>query len=49
VRGTYPDSLNAVRDEIQERGGGEAYLTAIGVAEVELASLRAHVIAPATR
>lgn len=38
--GAYPDSLNAVLDEIEQRGGAEAVLREAGVTDAELAVLR---------
>jgi protein tyrosine phosphatase (PTP) superfamily phosphohydrolase (DUF442 family) len=42
--GAYPDSLQAVLDEIERRGGVEAYLASVGVSSSELAALRARLI-----
>jgi hypothetical protein len=42
--GAYPDSLQAVFDEIDRRGGVEAYLTSAGVSADELTVLRAQLI-----
>ena len=42
---TFPDSLQAVLDEIERRGGVEAYLASAGVSADELAALRARLIA----
>jgi hypothetical protein len=39
--GAYPNSLNAVLDEIETRGGAEAVLSKIGISADELAALRA--------
>jgi hypothetical protein len=39
--GAYPDSLQAVLDEIERRGGVEAYLASAGVSGHQLAALRA--------
>jgi len=44
--GAYPESLAALLDEIDRRGGIDAALAAKGVSADELASLRMHVIAP---
>ena len=44
--GAFPNSLLATLDEIERRGGIEAYLTAAGISEAELATLRARAIAP---
>jgi protein-tyrosine phosphatase len=44
--GAYPDSLQATLDEIDRRGGLEAYLSAAGVTAPQLATLRARAIAP---
>jgi protein-tyrosine phosphatase len=41
--GAYPDSLDAVLDEIETRGGAEAVLTSIGITSAELEILRSHV------
>lgn len=41
--GAYPDSLAAVLDEIEVRGGAEAVLAALGITPDELAVLRSHV------
>jgi protein-tyrosine phosphatase len=41
--GAYPDSLAAVLDEIEARGGAEAVLAALGITPEELAVLRSHV------
>ena len=43
--GAYPDSLNAVLDDIDQSGGIEVYLAAAGVPVAELAALRAKAIA----
>jgi protein-tyrosine phosphatase len=43
---TYPLSLEAVFDEIDRRGGVEAYLAGAGVTTDQLATLRAQAIAP---
>jgi hypothetical protein len=42
--GAFPDSLQAVLDEIERRGGVETYLASAGVAGNELAALRARLI-----
>ncbi|HEY6078703.1 MAG TPA: tyrosine-protein phosphatase [Polyangiaceae bacterium] len=39
--GAYPNSLDAVLDEIEARGGAEAFLLEIGISASELATLRA--------
>lgn len=39
-----PDSLRAVLDELDQRGGGAAHLAAIGVTQAELATLRAQLL-----
>jgi len=44
--GAFPDSLAALLDEIERRGGIDASLRAAGVTDEELASLRARVIGP---
>lgn len=41
--GAYPDSLDAVLDEIAARGGAEAVLAGVGITSDELAVLRSHV------
>ena len=43
--GAFPDSLQAVLDEIGRRGGVEAYLASAGVSVDELTALRARLIA----
>lgn len=43
--GAYPESLQAALDEIDRRGGIEAFLDAAGVATPQLATLRAQAIA----
>jgi protein-tyrosine phosphatase len=42
--GAYPESLDAVLDEIEQLGGVETYLAAIGVSAAELATLRTRAI-----
>jgi protein-tyrosine phosphatase len=42
--GAYPDSLAAVLDDIEQRGGVEAYLGRAGVSAQELAHLRTRMI-----
>ena len=42
--GAYPDSLRAVLDEIERRGGVEAYLASAGVSGNELAAVRVRLI-----
>jgi protein-tyrosine phosphatase len=44
--GAYPDSLVGTLDEIERRGGVEAYLTASGVPMDDIEALRAQAIAP---
>jgi hypothetical protein len=44
--GAFPDSLAALLDEIQRRGGIDASLRASGVTDEQLAALRARVIGP---
>ncbi|HWA71867.1 MAG TPA: tyrosine-protein phosphatase [Polyangiaceae bacterium] len=44
--GAYPDSLVGTLDEIERRGGVEAYLTASGVPMEDVEALRAQAIAP---
>ncbi len=41
--GAYPESLDAVLDEIDARGGAEAVLSAAGITAAELEVLRSHV------
>jgi protein-tyrosine phosphatase len=41
--GAYPESLAAVLDEIEARGGAEAVLAELGITPDELAVLRSHV------
>lgn len=43
--GAYPDSLSAVLDEIETRGGIEPYLAGAGVSSEELSTLRARLAA----
>jgi protein-tyrosine phosphatase len=43
--GAYPDALDAVLDEIAERGGAEAVLKSIGITDAELDVMRSHAIA----
>lgn len=42
--GAYPDALDAVLDEIAQRGGAEAVLKSIGISDDELAVMRSHAI-----
>jgi Tyrosine phosphatase family len=42
--GAYPDSLAAVLDTIERRGGIESYLRAAGVSDGALATLRTRAI-----
>ncbi len=42
--GAYPDSLTAVLDEVERRGGIEAFLSDAGVTANELTVLRSHVV-----
>jgi protein-tyrosine phosphatase len=44
--GAYPLSLEAALDEIERRGGIEAYLAAAGVTEDQLAALRSQAVRP---
>lgn len=44
--GAYPDSLVAVLDEVERRGGIEAYFAAAGISQAQLATLRARVTLP---
>jgi protein-tyrosine phosphatase len=41
--GAYPTALDAVLDEVEQRGGAEAVLKSIGITDEELAVMRAHV------
>jgi protein-tyrosine phosphatase len=43
--GAFPDSLNAVLDDIEQRGGVEAYLASAGITTGQLATLRARATA----
>jgi protein-tyrosine phosphatase len=43
--GAYPNSLDAVLDEIEQRGGAEAVLRGLGISNAELAVLRENAIA----
>jgi predicted DNA repair protein MutK len=45
--GAYPDSLQAVLDDIAVRGGAEAVLSAAGIGSDELAALRTRAISVA--
>ena len=42
--GAYPDALDAVLDEIAQRGGAEAVLKSIGITDAELAVMRSHAV-----
>ncbi len=42
--GAYPTSLGAALDEVERRGGIEAYLTAAGISSDEIATLRARAL-----
>lgn len=44
--GAYPDSLVAVLDEIDARGGAEAVLLEIGLSQDEISALRERALAP---
>jgi protein-tyrosine phosphatase len=44
--GAYPDSLVAVLDEIDARGGAEAFLVEIGLSQDEISALRERALAP---
>jgi len=44
--GAYPSSLQAAMNEIDRRGGVEAYLAAAGVTSEQIATLRSRAIAP---
>jgi hypothetical protein len=44
--GAYPQSLEATLDELERRGGVEAYYAELGVTADELAFLRSHATAP---
>jgi protein-tyrosine phosphatase len=43
--GAYPDSLNAVLDEVEQRGGAEAVLKSLGITDQELAVMRSNAVA----
>jgi protein-tyrosine phosphatase len=43
--GAFQNSLDAVLDEVEQRGGAEAVLREIGITSAELAVMRAHAIA----
>jgi hypothetical protein len=43
--GAYPDSLGAVLDEVEQRGGVEAVLHEAGIGDADLAALGEHAIA----
>jgi protein-tyrosine phosphatase len=43
--GAFPDSLAAVLDEVEQRGGAEAVLREIGITTAELEVMRAHAVA----
>lgn len=43
--GAYPDALDAVLDEIAQRGGAEAVLKSIGITDAELDVMRSRAIA----
>jgi protein-tyrosine phosphatase len=42
--GAYPNALDAVLDEIEQRGGAETVLKSIGITDEELAVMRAHAL-----
>jgi protein-tyrosine phosphatase len=42
--GAYPNSLEAVLDDIEQRGGAQAVLRELGISDTELAVLREHAI-----
>ncbi len=42
--GAYPDSLRAALDEVDRRGGIEAYLSSVGVSAEQLSALRARLV-----
>lgn len=42
--GAYPNSLDAVLDEVEQRKGAEAVLQDIGITPVELAVMRDHIV-----
>jgi len=41
--GAYPDSLNAVLDEIESRGGAEKFLLELGITDAELAVMKSKI------
>jgi hypothetical protein len=43
--GAFPDSLAAVLDEVEQRGGAEAVLSELGITTAELEVMRAHAVA----
>jgi hypothetical protein len=45
--GAYPASLQAVLDEIAQRGGAEAVLIAAGISSEEIEALRSRAISAA--
>jgi protein-tyrosine phosphatase len=44
--GAYPYSLAAVLDELEARGGAEAFLLELGLSEAEISALRERALAP---
>jgi protein-tyrosine phosphatase len=46
IVGAYPDSLAAVLEEVERRGGVDAYLAAAGIPAETIATLRARATAP---
>jgi hypothetical protein len=45
--GAYPESLNAVLDDIEQRGGIDAYFADAGIQQDWVDTLRARAIVPA--
>ena len=44
--GAYPESLGAVLDEIEARGGAEAVLLELGLSEDDITALRERALQP---
>jgi len=42
--GAYPSALEAVLDDVEQRGGAEAVLKSMGITDEEIAVIRAHVL-----
>lgn len=42
--GAYPTALDAVLDDIEQRGGAEAVLKSLGITDEEIAVIRSHVL-----